>query len=251
MLHKNSSEDERKDKTQASFINLPRELRDLIYIHLLNEERRAPDNPDCAGERDPSWNTPCTIYFEAHSPKPALLQLKLCAKQLHSEVSDTLTKHIKAPTGPAHLDIMVKGSCIWPTWIALPVTPDLDLTIRINLRLFEAKGWGSEFSTGAYRGLWSLFNLLVFRGPCFTHNTTGLSSPLRIGRLRFEIMLCFPTSVDDLFGTSRDVYDRLEKLANDNVGMGNVETIEACMGPDRRVWELKQLPTGLTFASRV
>ena len=74
---------------------------------------------------------------------------------------------------------------------------------------------------------------------------------MHIGRLRFEIVLCFPTSVDDLFGTYRDVFDRLERLASDNVGLGNVEMIEACMGSDRRAWRLKQLPTGLTFASRV
>ena len=83
------------------------------------------------------------------------------------------------------------------------------------------------------------------------HNRIGLPAPLRIGRLRFEIKLCFPTSVDDLFGTYRDVFDRLEKLAFDNVGLGNVETIEARMGPDRRVWRLKQLPTGLTLPSRI
>ena len=249
MLH--DSEHESQDRCHASFIGLPQELRDLIYLYLIDETREQPDSPDSAGDRDPNWNTPCTIYFEAHTPKPALLQLKLCSKQVHAEVADILAKHVTCGSGPAHLDIMVKGSSIWPTWISLPVTRNLDPTISINLRLFEAKGWGSEFSTGAYRGLWTLFNLLAFRGPCFIRNNIGLPTPLRIGRLRFEIMLCFPTSVDDLFGTSRDVYDRLEKLASDNVGLGNVETIEACMGPDRRVWRLKQLPTRLTFASRV
>lgn len=249
MLYTSLSENQ--DGSPATFIGLPRELRDLIYLSLIDEKRRLPDNPNCAGKRDPNWNTPCTIYFEAHSPKPALLQLKLCCSALYAEVNDIIAKHVVCDSGPAHLDIMVKGSSIWPTWISLPVTRTLDPTIRIELRLFEAKGWGSEFSTGAYRGLWTLFNMLVSRGPLFIHNNIGLSTPLRIGRLRFEIMLCFPTSVDDLFGTSRDVYDRLEKLARDNVGLGNVETIEACMGPDRRVWRLKQLPTGLTLPSRV
>ena len=64
-------------------------------------------------------------------------------------------------------------------------------------------------------------------------------------------MLCFPTSADDLFGTYRDVFDRLEKLARDDVGLGHVDRIEACLGADKRVWRLRQLPTGLTFASRV
>ena len=145
---------------------------------------------------------------------------------------------------------MVKGSAIWPTWTTLPVTPCLDPTIHIDLRIFEATDFGSEFSTGAYRALWSLFNRLIFRGPCLIH-TTDLPTPLVVGRLRFEIMLCFPTTVDDLFGTYRDVFERLEKLAYDNVGLGNVGTIEACLGSDRRVWRLRQLPTGLTFASRI
>ena len=243
--------DEIQERSSSSFLRLPRELRDLIYIHLLGENRPPPEDPEHAGERDKNWHTPCTIYFEARSPKPALLQLKVCSRTVYHEINDILAQHITSDSGPAHLDIMVKGSSIWPTWISLPLTHHLDPTIHINLRLFEAKGWGSEFSTGGYRGLWSLFWHLVFQGPCFIHNTQGLPAPLCIGRLRFEIMLCFPTSVDDLFGTYRDVFDRLEKLASDNVGLGHVETIEASMGTDTRMWRLKQLPTGLTFASRV
>lgn len=236
----------------ADLLGLPREIRDLVYQLLLRETTEPPEDPDHAEGRKPNWHSPCTIYFEERSQAPALLQLKRCCRQLHVEVIDTLAKHVSYDSGTAHLDIMVKGSSIWPTWTSLPVTRNLDQTIFIDLRLFEAKGWDSEFSTGAHRGLWSLFNLLVFRGPCFVRN---LATPLRIGRLSFEVRLCFTTSVDDLLSlmwlTSRDVFDRLEKLASDNVGLGNVETVEACMGPERRVWRLKQLPTGLTFASRV
>ena len=94
------------------------------------------------------------------------------------------------------------------------------------------------------------FPIQIFRGPCLIHDK-DLPTPLQVDRLRFEILLCFPTSVDDLFGTYRDVFERLEKLAYDNVGLGNVGTIEACLGADRRIWRLRQLPTGLTFASRI
>ncbi len=229
----------------ANFLSLPRELRDIIYSYLVYESRPPPEDPEHAGDRE----FQSKIYFEARSHKPALLQLKLCNWQLHDEVHDALDKHAISDHGPA-LDIMVRGSSIWPTWIALPTTPHLDPTVNVSLRLFEAKGWGGEFSTGAYRGLWSLFNLLVSQGPCLIHNRYGgLQHPLRISRLSFEITLCFPTSVDDLFGTYRDVFDRLERLAFDNVGLGNVETIEACMGVDRRVWRL--LPTGSTLPGRM
>lgn len=236
---------------RSALLELPRELRDLIFQQLLDIKEHLPENPDHAGSRDPNWQTPCTIYFEAHSPRPALLQLKLCNRQIHDEVCQILEKHADHETDPAHLDVMIKGSSIWPTWISLPPTRHFSSTVHITLRLFEAKGLGSEFSTGAYRGLWTLFNLLVSRGPCLIHNSTGLRPPLSIGRLRFDIMLCYPTSVDDLFGTYRDVFERIAKLASDNVGLGNVGEIEASMGPDRRLWRLKQLPTGLTFASRV
>ena len=236
------------NESNATFLHLPRELRDLCYSNLLEYRRHTPEDPEHAGDRAFHNKT----YYEAQSPRPALLQLKLCSRQVYAEVSDVLVssaRHRLNDSGPPTLDIMVKGSLIWPTWISLPNTRRFHSIVHINLRLFEAKG--SEFSTGAYRALWALFNQLVFQGPCLNHNRIGLDPPLRIGRLRFEIRLCFPTSVDDLFGTYRDVFERLERLASDNVGLGHVDTIEACMGPDRRVWRLKQLPTGLTIASRI
>lgn len=232
---------------RATLLHLPRELRDLVYLYLVDDTRLPPNDPDHAGDRE----FHSKINFEASSPRPALLQLKLCCKQTYAEVQYALSKHASCYPRSAHLDVMVKGSVIWPTWISLPNSPQLLPTFDIDLRLFEAKNRGSEFSTGAYRALWSLFNLLVSKGPCLIHNRVGLPAPMHIGRLRFEIKLCFPTSADDLFGTYRDVFDRLEKLAFDNVGLGNVDTIEACMGPDRRVWRLKQLPTGLTLPSRI
>ena len=233
----------------SHFLNLPRELRDQVYTFLLNEHHVPPEDPSQTNDR----NANSTTYFQVHSPRPALLQLKLTSKQLYTEATDTITRHtnLNPIPDPAHLDIMVKGSSLYPTWLHLPLAPHLHPKVNITLRLFESAGWGSEFNTGAYRGLWSLFCALVFQGPCFNLNTRGLSSPLEIGKLRFDIRLCFPTSVDDLFGTYRDVFDRLERLAMDNVGLGHVEVVEACFGVDCRAWRLRQLPTGLTFASRV
>lgn len=226
--------------TSSTFLGLPRELRDIIYSSLLEERRLPPDDPEHSGPREPDWKTPCTIYFEAHSPKPALLQLKLVCQQVYSEVTETLMKPAVSVSGPAHLDVMIRDYYIWPTWLFLPLTTSLHPTVRISLRLCDAKGWGSEFSTGAYRGLWPLINLLVFRGPCLNHNKNGLATPLLIHRLRFDIAMCFPTSVDDLFGTYRDVFDRLEKLASARVGHGNVHKLEARLGTDKRVWRLKR-----------
>ncbi|EMC97644.1 hypothetical protein BAUCODRAFT_130743 [Baudoinia panamericana UAMH 10762] len=237
--------------TQASLLGLPREIRDLIYLNLIPQRTCPPENPNNAGDREPDASSPCTTFFEVVSPKPAMLQLKLCNRQLYEEVHHISRKHLWFHNGAAHLDIMVKGSSIWPTWILLPVTPYLDPVVDVTLRIFEATGWGSEFSTRAYRALWTLFRLLVFHGSCLNHNTRGLATPLDITRLRFDVRLCFPTSVDDLFGTYRDVFGKIEKLAFDNVGLGHIASIEACLGDDKRVWRLKQLPTGLTWASRV
>lgn len=66
----------------ATLLGLPRELRDLIYACLLEGQRSVPRDPDDAGERDPKSSLPCTIYFEPRIPRPALLQLKLCNRQL-------------------------------------------------------------------------------------------------------------------------------------------------------------------------
>lgn len=234
-------------KNPPNFFDLPAELRELVYYYLIKDVRLPPANPDQAGDRILSNK----IYFQAHSPRPTLLQLKLCSKRTYAEVRHVLARHVPYDTDEAHLDVMVRGSSIWPTWVYLPITRHLDPVIRIDLRLFEAVGWGSEFSTGAYRGLWALFNALVSQGPCLIHNRKGLRSPIHVRRLRFRIHLCYPTSAEDLYETYRDVFDRLERLAFDNVGLGNVEEIEAVLPPNRRVWRLKQLPTGFTIASRI
>lgn len=235
---------------QASLLGLPRELRDLIFHNLLHHSTPPPKDPCHAGDRNPSTSSPCTIYFEAHSPRPALLQLKLCSRQLYCEIHELTTKHVPLQTGPAELDIMIQGSSIWPTWTRLPVTTHLDPSIRITLRIFKAEGWDSEFSTGAYRALWTFFRLLVYHGPCLNHATRALSKPLQIERLKFEIVLGLSSSIDDLFGTYKDVFAKLEKLASDDVGMGHVGMIEGALGADRRVWKLRQSSTGLTVASR-
>lgn len=246
----NETDLQRIQAQHSHLLSLPRELRDNVYIFLLHEKRQAPEDPSQPGERDADSST---ISYERCSPRPGLLQLKLCSKQIHSEVSDIILKHQDQLSPQAQLDIMVKGSILYPTWTFLPLKPNLYSKISVSLRLFESAGWGSEFNTSAYRGLWSFFCSLVFQGPCYRpgHSKRSLTTPLNIGCLRFDIRLCFPTSVDDLFGTYRDVFDRLERLAMDNVGLGHVQMIEACLGADCRAWRLKQLPTGLTFASRV
>ena len=235
-------------ETTSRLLNLPRELRDNVYLFLLTEARPAPEDPSDAGERDIYSST---TFFERGSPKPALLQLKLCSRQIYAETTETLSKHHDELEDHAELDIMVKGSAIYPSWTYIPLTCTLNPQINISLRLFES--WEGGFNTSVYRSLWSYFNHLVFNGPCFRpdHSTRSLVTPLEIRRLKFAIRMCFPTSADDWYGTYRDVFDRLERLAMDNVGLGHVQEVEACFGTDIRAWRLKQLPTGLTFASRV
>ena len=129
-----------RDRTQSShentscFLQLPRELRDQIYVHLSQEHRQPPEDPLQAGERIAN----SSIHFEGRSPRPALLQFKLCSKQIYHEVSDILNALLKPEPDPAHLDIMVKDSRIYPTWLFLPLTRRLHPDIHVTLRLFES-----------------------------------------------------------------------------------------------------------------
>lgn len=94
-----------EEHNRAQFIYLPRELRDIIFEYLVSESRKAPENPDHAGERYPcSPTTPGAIVYESKSPKPALLQLKLCSTQLYEEVHEILRRFVKSDSGAAHLD---------------------------------------------------------------------------------------------------------------------------------------------------
>ena len=81
------------------------------------------------------------------------------------------------------------------------------------------------------------------------HNTTALARPLQLDRLTFDVWFGFPADMED--PSYRVVFDQLQKLATDNVGLGNVSSVAACLWNEERVWVFRQLPTGLTFASRV
>ena len=155
-------------ETPSSFLALPRELRENIYLFLLSERHQIPMDPSQTGGRiEIASNT----YFETQPPRPALLQLKLCSKQLHAEATDFIRLHQDSLSPQAHLDMLVVGAAIYPTWFYLPLTTTLDPTLDICFRVFSPQGWKEPFKEDAdavYRALWLLFRNLVFKGVYFS-----------------------------------------------------------------------------------
>jgi hypothetical protein len=254
------------DHKRTSLLGLPRELRDIILLSLVCQTTPPPKNPDHAGPRESTTTSPCTIYFSAASPRPALLQLKLCNRQLHAEVRDTLTKH--GPSDPlrAQLDIMARGSCIWPTWTHLPVTPTLSPVLSIHLRIFEALPssdrrapvglYHSEFSTSAPRALYDLLQLLQHKGLCSSGRSPSTNpnpSPAapKLSKLELNITTLFPTFLghviemddeeeDDLHDI--DILNCMEKTFIGIIQAGPVYWIEARLGGERRAWTRNYRP---------
>ena len=224
-----------RGRDYSSLLALPRELRDKIYLFLLHEWRQPPEDPSHAGNRiEFSSDT----YVETLTPKPALLQLKLCSTQLHAETTSIVKLHQASLSTTAHLDILVKGTAIYPTWLHLPLTPSLDGTIEISIRLFSPQGGIPPFAqdaASAYRSLWLLFRSIVFKGAYFYRTTRKLRTPLNIKCLRFDIQLCHG-SMHHQFETSDNVFVGLGWLAKHNVGHDHVERVEACFGSRCRTW---------------
>ena len=118
----------------SPFLSLPQELRDIIYTSLLTETRSPPRDPDHAGPRLRINSR--KLFFEPGSPKQTLLQLKLVSKQIHDEVQDVLLKHDATSDETANLDLMISGSCIWPTFTKLPVTAHLFPIVQVDVRWY-------------------------------------------------------------------------------------------------------------------
>ena len=114
-------------RSDLSFLTLPREIRDEIYINLfLQSKNIRPTNPSEARCRlkDPhEQSIGRQIAYAVTLPHIPSLPLLACCRQIRRETQEILARKDLAERRGAtvyELDCMVERSSVWPTCIRLP-----------------------------------------------------------------------------------------------------------------------------------
>ena len=168
-------------------LTFPREIRDLIYVALLRIPNIPPSSPQDAGPRfHPIGKYECsTIYLSAERfPGHQNINLLMSNRQISAEFSCALktrnaVKHIK-------LDCMIKGVCIWPTWIISPGDAKNIRTMEIDMRLWDKPITG--ISTPAVASFVRLLHRFLRYGPLLTKSNDNDHYGVHIEALHINII---------------------------------------------------------------
>ncbi|KND91042.1 putative transcriptional regulatory protein [Tolypocladium ophioglossoides CBS 100239] len=131
----------------ASFLSLPRELRDAILAHVLKAphalldppatpaDLRKEDRRTVSSAVSGAWGS-SRAWFET---QPAILSapVRLVCRQFCTEVAEmTNRKSMRLPD--YHLDLMyLTDGSLWPTWTCVPMLTDKVGTVHVTVRIFH------------------------------------------------------------------------------------------------------------------
>lgn len=169
---------------QSALLDLPRELRDIIYAYFLEAHRPSPPSPPFSGPRifrlaEDENGQPIPqkdIAYPVSIPRTNIHALLHTNRSIRSEILELVDKRNQSHAYlPAELDLMVTGYVLYPLWTRLPCLPSgtatsLDLTV--NMRVFSAEafrandGWPRQPGV-AFRCLLTLLNQFLTCGPAF------------------------------------------------------------------------------------
>jgi len=176
------------DGQQTSpFLNLPRELRDMVYVYSLEARRPAPPSPPFAGPRIFSLNSRDwdadgnsvlrkNIAYPVSIPQSNVHSLLGINRTIRSEVLELADKrNHRNKSLPAELDVMASGYTLYPLWTRLPVLASSSsaLIVTVNVRIFSPEAFRELTGTWSRPGmafytLLTLLNQFITCGPAFT-----------------------------------------------------------------------------------
>jgi len=174
------------DKQDGSlFLNLPRELRDMVYIYFLEARGSAPPSPSFAGPRifrldrvheDAALIPQKDIAYPVSIPQSNVHALLQVNRKVRSEVLELAEKRDKRSRPlSAELDVMATGYVLYPLWTRLPVLTSNNsvLNVTVNVRIFSPEAFRTRHGPPqlpgmAYYSFLALLNQFVTCGPAFT-----------------------------------------------------------------------------------
>ncbi|KAH7343004.1 hypothetical protein BKA65DRAFT_302956 [Rhexocercosporidium sp. MPI-PUGE-AT-0058] len=181
------------------FLRLSREIRDLIYLTVLESTDDAPSTPASCGPRldlgyqghkGSDWADPCTYkqppldfgtlsQWNRYSETPVYVNsrsLLLVNRQIHAEMKEAISC-FKVPHGLKYiLDCIIENEfLVYPTWLYVPAVSSRVDIVETQIRAcgdwLEKKRSGWRAGCGGFSHLiWDLLELLqrfLVRGPDF------------------------------------------------------------------------------------
>ncbi|MCJ1259611.1 hypothetical protein MMC24_007450 [Lignoscripta atroalba] len=185
--------------SSATFLTLPRELRDRVYKNVLEAEIQRPASPN--------ESTSARLEFRVHpliggailyERKPvdiACLGLLYCNRQISSETQEAIALKNKAHAeGVTYkLDCMVRYQHLTPTWLSLPAPPRYLQNIKVDVRMFSYSN-SQFFGDGGPGSLTK--NLLALLGGFFTYGPEFIGGKKLLHALYADMITINLASID-------------------------------------------------------
>ena len=229
----------------STFLSLPRELRDCVYLHFLNEcivvPPQTPEKANRYKSRFDVRTGKTCIPVSLDRPSIALLR---CCHQTRHEIQELVQREDRNRKSPSifRLDCMVVGRhAIYPTWILLPTIVTKVSRLEVDARIFEPeyKDISWEFVV-SFRPFWQLLRLLLHYSPHFHEDVS--TSPVYFETLVINLASDFKVEsqhdshqLETPEISFEQLVDGLEGLERYGLLFGKIGRLEVCYGTERRV----------------
>lgn len=198
----NGSDEQVHDANQSDtshFLQLPREIRDMIYEYFLEAYRPSPPSPQFAGPRvcryDKDEDTlKKDIAYPTSLPRSNVSALLHLNRSVRSEVLQLANKRNRIVTSlHADMDLMVSGHVIYPLWTRLPMlaSPEVDLNVTITCRIFSPESICAPSNPPipglVFGRLFTLLGHFIKAGPAFTTLGKPHHKPPTVDKLTLKL----------------------------------------------------------------
>src|SRR6266516_2106643 len=122
-----------------SFLNLPREIRNHIYFHVIHLERDPPSLRDkgllqmCRAKNE-LLESGLDMYYEDRPLPQQYLSLSYTNSQIRSEIKEAVKAVRDAGNLTYKLDLMVDGMTSYPTWLSIPAPAKNIAELSVHFR---------------------------------------------------------------------------------------------------------------------
>ncbi len=140
------------------FFDLPRELRDMVYMEVITSARSLPTLRDT--ETESGWNRPWEpksglgdhgCAFSAKRAPSTCANFLVCSRQINAEMTHTIERARRKGQLAARMDCMAKDEMHYFSWLSIP------LVKTVKCEHDEKRGimpnWATRYLTAPHRAL--------------------------------------------------------------------------------------------------